>query len=47
MELRGYGRTKSRTFTSNIALMPYDVVLISGMLMVITISLAREILPLL
>ncbi|MCO5385125.1 energy-coupling factor transporter transmembrane component T [Desulfosporosinus sp.] len=46
MELRGYGRTKTRTFTSNIALKPYDTVLISVMLLVIIISLTGKILPL-
>ncbi|MBC2724047.1 energy-coupling factor transporter transmembrane protein EcfT [Desulfosporosinus sp.] len=47
MELRGYGRTKTRTFTSNLALKPYDIALISGMLMVISISLVNKVLPLL
>ncbi|MCO1603358.1 energy-coupling factor transporter transmembrane component T family protein [Desulfosporosinus nitroreducens] len=46
MELRGYGRTKTRTFTSNIALKPYDTVLISAMLVVIIISLTSKVLPL-
>ncbi|SDG66235.1 energy-coupling factor transporter transmembrane component T family protein [Desulfosporosinus hippei] len=46
MELRGYGRTKTRTFTSSLELRTYDVVLISGMLMVIIISLTSKILPL-
>jgi energy-coupling factor transport system permease protein len=46
MELRGYGRSKTRTFTSNLAIKHYDIALISAILLVIIISLASRILPL-
>ena len=46
MELRGYGRSKTRTFSSNLAIKHYDVALISAMLLVIIISLTSKILPL-
>lgn len=46
MELRGYGRNKTRTFSSNLAIKYYDIALISAMLLVIIISLASKILPL-
>ncbi len=45
MELRGYGRSKTRTFSSNLAIKPYDVALISTMLLVMIISLASKMLP--
>lgn len=47
MELRGYGRSKTRTFTSDLVLKPYDIALISAMLMGISISLVNELFPLL
>jgi len=46
MELRGYGRTKTRTFSSNLAIRHYDIALISAMFLVIVISLVSRILPL-
>lgn len=46
MELRGYGRSKTRTFTSELAIQPYDIALISTMVLVIILSLAIRILPL-
>ncbi|TGE31770.1 energy-coupling factor transporter transmembrane component T [Desulfosporosinus sp. Sb-LF] len=46
MELRGYGRSKTRTFSSNLAIKHYDIALIASMLLVIIISLASRILPL-
>lgn len=46
MELRGYGRSKTRTFSSNLTIKHYDIALISGMFLVIIISLASRILPL-
>lgn len=46
MELRGYGRSKTRTFTSHLTIKHYDIALISGMFLVILISLASRILPL-
>lgn len=46
MELRGYGRTKNRTFTHDLAIKHYDIALISAMALVIIISLASRILPL-
>lgn len=46
MELRGYGRSKTRTFSSNLTLKPYDLALIASMLLVIIISLTMKILPL-
>lgn len=39
MELRGYGRSKTRTFASSLSLKTYDIALISGMFMVIVITL--------
>lgn len=44
MELRGYGRSKKRTFSSDLAIKPYDIALIATMLLVITISLAGRVL---
>ena len=46
MELRGYGRSKTRTFSSALAIKHYDIALISAMLLVIILSLASKILPL-
>jgi len=46
MELRGYGRNKTRTFSSNLTIKHYDIALISTMLLVIIMSLASKILPL-
>jgi energy-coupling factor transport system permease protein len=46
MELRGYGRGKTRTFSSDLAIKHYDIALIVAMLLVIIISLASRILPL-
>ena len=46
MELRGYGRSKTRTFSSNLVLKHYDFALIAAMLLVIIISLVSRILPL-
>ena len=40
MELRGYGRSKTRTFSSSLAMQPYDIALITAMLLVIILSLA-------
>ena len=45
MELRGYGRSKTRTFSSSLSIKPYDIALITGMLLVITLSLASRLLP--
>ena len=45
MELRGYGRSKTRTFSSNLAIKHYDIALITAMFLVIVISLASRILP--
>jgi len=39
MELRGYGRSKTRTFSSSLAIQSYDIALISAMLLVIILSL--------
>ena len=46
MELRGYGRSKTRTFSSSLEIKHYDIALISTMLLVIIISLASKVLPL-
>ena len=46
MELRGYGRRKTRTFSSNLALKYYDIALIAAMVLVISINLASRLLPL-
>lgn len=46
MELRGYGRTKTRTFSSSLAIKPYDIALITAMVLVIIISFTSRILPL-
>lgn len=46
MELRGYGRSKNRTFSSDIAMKYYDVVLIAAILLVISLSLTNRLLPL-
>ncbi|MDP4125534.1 MAG: energy-coupling factor transporter transmembrane component T [Bacillota bacterium] len=46
MELRGYGRSKNRTFSSVLTIKHYDIALITAMLLVIIISLASRILPL-
>lgn len=46
MELRGYGRSKTRTFSSDLAIKYYDIALIAVMLLVISVSLASRILPL-
>lgn len=46
MELRGYGRSKTRTFSSNLAIKPYDIAMIAAMLLVIIISLASRMFPL-
>jgi len=46
MELRGYGRSKTRTFSSNLAIKNYDLALIAAMLLVICVSLVSRILPL-
>jgi len=45
MELRGYGRSKTRTFSSDLTIKNYDIALISAMALVIIISLASRILP--
>ena len=45
MELRGYGRNKTRTFSSSLSIKQYDIALISTMFLVIIISLASRILP--
>lgn len=45
MELRGYGRSKTRTFSSDLTIKHYDIALISAMFLVIIISLASRILP--
>jgi energy-coupling factor transport system permease protein len=47
MELRGYGRSKSRTFSSDLAMKYYDISIIAAMLMVISLSLIERLLPLL
>ncbi|TGE35533.1 energy-coupling factor transporter transmembrane protein EcfT [Desulfosporosinus fructosivorans] len=44
MELRGYGRSKTRTFSSDLTIKHYDIALISAILLVIIISLASRIL---
>jgi len=41
MELRGYGRSKNRTFTADLSLKSCDYALITGMLLVIIISIIR------
>jgi energy-coupling factor transport system permease protein len=46
MELRGYGRSKTRIFSSNLEIKPYDIALIAAMFLVIIISLTRWVLPL-
>ncbi|WP_088227446.1 energy-coupling factor transporter transmembrane component T [Desulfosporosinus sp. FKB] len=46
MELRGYGRSKNRTFSSDIALKSYDVVIIVAMFLVISLSITTRLLPL-
>jgi len=46
MELRGYGRSKTRTFTSDLTIKPYDIALISAMFLVIIFSLISRVLPL-
>ncbi|MHB8075389.1 energy-coupling factor transporter transmembrane component T family protein [Desulfosporosinus fructosivorans] len=46
MELRGYGRSKTRTFSSDLTIKHYDIALILAILLVIIISLASRILPL-
>lgn len=46
MELRGYGRSRTRTFSSDLAMRYYDIALITAMLMVISFSLASKLLPL-
>lgn len=46
MELRGYGRSQTRTFSSNLAIKYYDIALIATMLLVISINLASRLLPL-
>jgi len=46
MELRGYGRSKNRTFASDLEIKKYDIALIIVMLLVIIISLASRILVL-
>jgi len=45
MELRGYGRSKNRTFASNLEIKKYDIALIIAMLMVIIIRFTSKILP--
>jgi energy-coupling factor transport system permease protein len=45
MELRGYGRSKSRTFSSDLAMKYYDISIIAAMLMVISLSLIERLLP--
>ncbi|WP_407311268.1 energy-coupling factor transporter transmembrane component T family protein [Desulfosporosinus sp. SB140] len=46
MELRGYGRSKTRTFSTDLEMKYYDIALIAAMLLVISISLAVRLLPL-
>lgn len=46
MELRGYGRSKTRTFSANIVLKPRDWALIAAMLLVITLSTTSRVLSL-
>lgn len=46
MELRGYGRSRTRTFSSSLVMKPYDIALIALMLMVMILSLTSRILPL-
>ncbi len=46
MELRGYGRSKTRTFSSNLSIKNYDIVLIITMFLVIIISFVYKVLPL-
>ncbi|AHF08031.1 energy-coupling factor transporter transmembrane component T family protein [Desulfitobacterium metallireducens] len=46
MELRGYGRSKNRTFSSSIAIKPYDIALIISMILVITLDLVNRVFPL-
>ncbi|MDA8442282.1 MAG: energy-coupling factor transporter transmembrane component T [Peptococcaceae bacterium] len=47
MELKGYGRSASRTFSSDLEIKGYDVALITMMLLVICFSLVYRLLPLL
>lgn len=47
MELRGYGRSKNRTFSSALVIKQYDIALITMMLLVMIISLTSKVLPLL
>lgn len=46
MELKGYGRSKNRTFSADLSIKNYDFALIMGMLLVIIISFVSGILPL-
>lgn len=46
MELRGYGRSKNRTFSSALAIKQQDVALITAMLLVMIVSLVWRVLPL-
>ncbi|MDQ7097199.1 energy-coupling factor transporter transmembrane component T [Desulfosporosinus sp. PR] len=46
MELKGYGRNKTRTFSRTLTMQYQDIVLIAAMLLVISISLAGRLLPL-
>lgn len=46
MELRGYGRGQTRTFSADISLKQQDIALMTAMLVVIIISLAGRLLPL-
>ncbi|TJX13084.1 energy-coupling factor transporter transmembrane protein EcfT [Tissierella creatinini] len=46
MELRGYGRSKTRTFSSDLSIKNYDIVLIIAMFLLIIISFVCKLLPL-
>jgi energy-coupling factor transport system permease protein len=46
MELKGYGRNISRTFSADLSLQKYDIALIFGMLLIIIISFMSGVLSL-
>lgn len=46
MELRGYGRSKTRTFSSSLSIKGYDIALIAAMFLVIAVSIISSVLPL-
>jgi len=46
MELKGYGRNSSRTFAAELSLQKYDMILIGGMLLIISVSFMSGLLSL-